>query len=69
VPIRELSRCIAALGGRPHGVSSGFLFYGFATYGSAQAGCASRNDANIYVSLRARFLGAMFDRDTLVITL
>jgi cytochrome c oxidase accessory protein FixG len=63
-PIRELS---LSLGGLSLGPWETFwiLFYGFATYGNAGW---LREQVCIYMCPYARFQGAMFDRDTLIIS-
>ena len=64
VPIRELSLSVLQLSVGPWELFW-ILFYGFATYGNAGW---LREQVCKYMCPYARFQGAMFDRDTLVIT-
>jgi cytochrome c oxidase accessory protein FixG len=63
-PIRELAGAVLALSLGPWELFW-ILFYGFATYGNAGF---LREQVCKYMCPYARFQGAMFDRDTLVIT-
>jgi len=63
-PIRELSERLLTLSLGPW-ETFWVLFYGFATYGNAGW---MREQVCIYMCPYARFQGAMFDRDTLVIS-
>jgi cytochrome c oxidase accessory protein FixG len=63
-PIRELATNLAGLALGPW-ESFWLLFYGFATYGNAGF---LREQVCKYMCPYARFQGAMFDQDTLVIT-
>jgi cytochrome c oxidase accessory protein FixG len=63
-PIRELAGLAAKLGTGPW-ETFWILFYGFATYGNAGW---MREQVCKYMCPYARFQGAMFDKDTLVIT-
>jgi cytochrome c oxidase accessory protein FixG len=63
-PIRELLPAAVALDLGPW-QTFWVLFYGFATYGNAGF---LREQVCIYMCPYARFQGAMFDRDTLIIT-
>ena len=62
-PIRELAASVASLTTGPW-ETFWMLFYGFATYGNAGW---MREQVCKYMCPYARFQGAMFDRDTLVI--
>jgi cytochrome c oxidase accessory protein FixG len=68
-PIRTLAQEVGALGAAGMGLGGWeifwILFYGFATYGNAGF---LREQVCKYMCPYARFQGAMFDRDTLVIT-
>ena len=64
VPIRELSLSVLQLSVGPWELFW-ILFYGFATYGNAGW---LREQVCKYMCPYARFQGAMYDRDTLVIT-
>jgi len=63
-PIKTLAAEVAAMGLGPW-ETFWFLFYGFATYGNAGW---MREQVCVYMCPYARFQGAMFDPDTLVIT-
>jgi cytochrome c oxidase accessory protein FixG len=63
-PIRELGSLVVELKTSPY-ENFWILFYGFATYGNAGW---MREQVCKYMCPYARFQGAMFDKDTLVIT-
>ncbi len=63
-PIRELAHAFATLALGPW-ETFWILFYGFATYGNAGW---LREQVCLYMCPYARFQGAMFDRDTLIIS-
>ncbi|QEA13899.1 cytochrome c oxidase accessory protein CcoG [Comamonas flocculans] len=63
-PIRELGASVAGLALGPW-AAFWILFYGFATWGNAGF---MREQVCKYMCPYARFQGAMFDRDTLVVT-